>query len=96
LIDVVNYRLVLKSVMASEIRHYLNVFKKKDNWHEVGTYDDFLIEAAFNENLSVNMRVLAAMNYGTIASMMSFIPRFEDRLYRVFCEIVPDYLTSKE
>jgi len=48
LIDFLNYRLAIKPAMASEIRHYLNVFNNNVNWVEVGTYDDLLLKAAFN------------------------------------------------
>jgi hypothetical protein len=79
--------------MVSEIRHYLKVFGSNVNWDEVGTYDDFLLESAFNETLSTDLRVLAAINYGTIVDAISLSPHFENRSYKLFCQIVPDYIT---
>jgi hypothetical protein len=95
-IDFLNYRLAIKNAIAFEIRHYLSVFKNNVNWNEVGTYEDFLLEAAFSETLSPNLRVLGAINYGAIANMMSLSPRLENRYYKVFCQNVPDYITSNE
>lgn len=96
LIDFLNYRLAIKPAMVSEIRHYLKVFGSNVNWDEVGTYDDFLLEAAFNETLSTDLRVLAAINYGTIVDAMSLNPHFEDRSYKLFCKIGPDYIRSRD
>src|SRR5437870_4234660 len=70
--------------------HFLSVFKTKVNWDEVGTYDDFLLEAAFNETLSGDLRVLLAINYGTIVDTMTLSPHFENRCYKLFCQIAPD------
>ncbi|MCX5886143.1 MAG: hypothetical protein NT096_09580 [Proteobacteria bacterium] len=93
-IDFLNYKLTIKSAMSSEIRHYLNLFNNSVNWDEVGTYDDFLLEVAFNETLSTDLRVLAAINYGTIVDAMSLSPHFENRSYKLFYQIVPDYIKS--
>lgn len=97
LIDFLNYRLTIKQAIASEMRHYLSLFKNNVNWNEVGTYDDFLLEAAFNKSLSADLRVLAAINYGTITEAMFLSPhRSENRFYKIFCELFPDFITKKE
>jgi len=95
-IDFLNYRLVIKNAIASEIKHYLRVFKTTVNWDEVGTYDDFLLEAAFNKTLSGELRVLAAINYGTIVDTIALSPHFENRCYKLFCQIAPDFVKDKE
>jgi hypothetical protein len=89
-----NYRVTIKPALASEIKHYINVFKSNISWDEVGTYDDLLLEAAFDETSSPDMRILAAINYGTIVDAMSLDPHFENRSYKLFCEIVPQVIKS--
>ena len=96
LIDTLNYRLIVKDAMASEMKHYLHVLNGNVNWDEVGTYDDFLLEAAFNEALPENLRVLAAINYGTIVDAMALDPNFENRSYKLFCEIALDFIPKDE
>lgn len=90
-----NYRFAVKPALASEIKHYINVFKNNVNWNEVGTYDDLLLEAAFDETSSTDMRVLAAINYGTVVDAMSLDPNFENRSYKLFCELVPDFIKGR-
>ena len=60
-VDALNYRLAIKNAMADEMKHYLTVFNRNVNWDEVGTYDDFLLESAFNETLPTDLRVLAGL-----------------------------------
>jgi hypothetical protein len=93
--DAINYRLTLKNAMSKEMHHYLTVFDSNVNWDEIGTYDDFLLEAAFNETHPTNLRVLAAINYGVVADAMRLSPHFENRLYKLFCKIVPDYIGNR-
>lgn len=95
-VDSLNYRLTVKNAMAIEMKHYLSVFNRNVNWHEVGTYDDYLLEAAFNQALPVDLRVLAGINYGTVVDTMALNPRFENRSYRLFNEIAPDYIGDRE
>jgi len=76
-VDALNYRLAVKNVMTDEMKHYLTVFNRNVNWDEVGTYDDFLLEAAFNETLPIDLRVLAGINYGTVLDAMALSPHFE-------------------
>jgi hypothetical protein len=95
-VDALNYRLAVKSAMAAEMEHYLSVFNRSVNWHEVGTYDDFLLEAAFNQALTADLRVLAGINYGTIVDTMALSPRFGSRSYRLFSQIAPDYVGKDE
>jgi len=80
--------------MANEMKHYLSVFNRDVNLHEVGTYDDFLLEAAFNQTLPADLRVLAGINYGTVVDTMALSPRLENRYYRLFSQIAPDYAGS--
>ena len=96
MVDGLNYRLAVKDAMAAEMKHYLSVFNHNVNWHEVGTYDDFLLEAAFNEALPTDLRVLAGINYGTVVDTMALSPRFENRSYRLFSQIAPDYVENDE
>lgn len=96
LIDLINYRLTIKDVLSSEIRHYLRVFNTNVNWSEISTYDDFLLEAAFNKALPDNLRVLAAINYGNVADAMSIDPHFENRCYKLFSEIVTDFIPDQD
>lgn len=95
-IDLLNYRLVIKDAMASEIQHYLRVFKDNTNWDEVGTYDDVLLEAAFDETVADDLMVLAAINYGTIVGAMSLSPQFEGRCYKLFSKIAPEFIRDDE
>ena len=96
MVDGLNYRFAVKDAMAAEMKHYLSVFNLNVNWDEVGTYDDFLLEAAFNQALSTDLRVLAGINYGTVAEVMSFSPRFENRSHRLFSQIAPNYIGKDE
>ena len=96
MIDAVNYRLAVKNAVAAEMKHYLSVFNRNVNWREVGTYDDFLLEAAFNQALSTDLRVLAGIKYGTVVDTMALSPRFENRSYRLFSQIAPDYVEKDE
>ncbi len=96
MVDGLNYRLTVKNAMAAEMRHYLSVFNRNVNWHEVGTYDDFLLEAAFNQALPADLRVLAGINYGTVVGTMALSPRFENRSYRLFSQIAPEYAGNDE
>jgi hypothetical protein len=96
LIDVINYRLIIRNSLTFEMKHYLNLFNISVNWDEVATYDDFLLEAAFNKALPDDLRVLSAINYGTIIDLMTLDPHFENRSYNLFCKIVPDFLPKDE
>ncbi len=95
-VDALNYRLAVKDAMAAEMKHYLSVFDRNVNWHEVGTYDEFLLEAAFNQALPTDLRVLAGINYGTVVDTMALSPRFESRFHRLFNQIAPDYVEKVE
>ncbi|MGD0232709.1 MAG: hypothetical protein ABSC19_20545 [Syntrophorhabdales bacterium] len=90
MVGFLNYRLVVKHGLASEIRHYLSLFKSNVNWGEVGTYDDFLLEAAFSDTLSADLRALAAINYGNVVGAITLDPHFEGRSYKLFCQIAED------
>ncbi len=96
MVDGLNYRLAVKDDMAAEMKHYLSVFNRNVNWHDVGTYDDFLLEAAFNQALPTDLRVLAGINYGTVVDTMALSPRFENRSYRLFSQIAPGYVGNDE
>lgn len=96
MVDGLNYRLTVKHAIAAEMKHYLSVFNCNVNWDEVGTYDDFLLEAAFNQALPTDLRILAGINYGTVVDVMSLSPRFENRSYRLFSQIAPDYIGNDE
>ncbi len=91
LFDFINYRLFLKKAIASEIRHYLGVFNINLNWNEVDTYDDLLLESAFNEKLPLELRILAGINYGTVIDAMSMSRKYENRCFKLFCDIAPDF-----
>jgi hypothetical protein len=95
-IDFLNYRVAIKDALSSEIRHYLSALSINVEWDEIGTYDDFLLESAFNETLPGDLRVLAAINYGVISDAVSIIPHFENRCYKLFCKIVPEFLLDHE
>jgi hypothetical protein len=94
LIGLLNFKLVLKKAMASEMRHYLKVFNKNVFWDRIATYDDFLLGAAYNITLDPEMRVLAGMLYGAKAAEMSITPSLENRYYEVFCEVYPEFMES--
>ena len=96
LIDLLNYKLVMKDAFQSEIRHYLRLFGGKVDWNGIATYDDFLLSAAFSKTLSPDLRVLAALNYGTIVGLVASSGRYEDRLYAVFDPIAREFLGSRE
>jgi hypothetical protein len=96
MVDSLNYQFTVKDAMAAEMKHYLSVFNQNVDWHEVGTYDDFLLEAAFNQALPTDLRVLAGINYGTVLDTMAVSPRFENRSYRLFSQIAPDYVRNDE
>jgi hypothetical protein len=95
IIDTINYRLTVKDAMSKEMNHYLTVFNSNVNWDEISTYDDFLLERAFNETQPTDLRVLAAINYGVLADTIRLIPKYENRFYRLFCEIAPKYISNK-
>lgn len=96
MIDVLNYRFTVKDAIAAEMKHYLPVFNRNVNWHEIGTYDDYLLEAAFSQALPTDLRVLAGINYGTVVQTTALSPRFENRAYRLFSQIAPDYIRNGE
>ena len=94
-VDLLNHKLFIKNALTSEIRHYLDVFDTNVNWNEVATYDDYLLDAAFNKALSDDLRVLAAINYGTVIDTMAMNPQFENRCYKLFCEVAPEFIKNK-
>jgi ABC-type multidrug transport system fused ATPase/permease subunit len=91
LINILNYKFSIKNSMILEIKHYLNLFKYNVSQSEAATYDEFLLESAFNKNLSIDLRLFAAINYGTIAALRSFDPHYDDRSYSLFSKIAPDF-----
>ena len=95
-IDFLNYKLFIKDAMASEIKHYLSVFNSSINWHDIGTYDDFLLEVSFNKTLTDDLRVLAAINYGVVVGTMRLSAQFENRCYSLFNQIAPDFIPRHE
>ena len=95
MIDVLNYGFTVKDAMAAEMQHYLSVFNRNVNWDEVATYDDFLLEAAFNQTLPPDLRVLAGINYGTVVDAMALSPRFENRSYELFSKMAPSYIENE-
>ena len=65
------------------------------HWDSISTYDDYLLEAAFDKSLGKKSRVLAAMKYGMLSGQLALMTAagnysFEDRLYVVFCEIIDE------
>ena len=96
LIDLLNYKLVMKDAFQSEIRHYLRLFGGKVDWNGIATYDDFFLSAAFSKTLSPDLRVLAALNYGTIVGLVASSGRYEDRLYWLFDPIAREFLESRK
>lgn len=55
---------------------------------------DFLRNMSFDEELPDKLRILAAINYGTIVDTMSSDPAFSDRCHKVFCKIAPEFITD--
>ncbi len=94
--DYLNYKLWLRKAIASEIRHYLEIFSGNVNWREIATYDDFLLECTFNENLANDLRVLAAINYGAVANAMLSTQNFENRCHKVFSAVAPEFIQSRQ
>lgn len=85
------YKLTLKKTIIAEITHYVEVFKNYVDWDEAGTYDDFFIDAAFSEKTPEKLKLLAAINYGSILNLFSLSPWVEDIFYKIYCHIRPTY-----
>jgi len=86
-LDIFNYKLFTKRAVASEIRHYLKVFGTDIDWSGVSKYDDYLYASAFNPSLSVDLRILAAINWSTVREFLRNNPQYNDRFYFLFQEI---------
>lgn len=92
------YEFFAKPVIAEEMIHYLDVFTaegiKLDD-HNSATYDDFLLFSSYHPLLSPDMRVLAAINYGTVISLYSVESSIAERYYKVWCGVVADFMERK-
>ena len=70
-----------------EILHYINLFKNDVDWHEIGAYEDLLLEAAFSKTMQNNLENLAAMKYVEFIYAMKLSPFADGRCYSVYKEI---------
>ena len=90
-VEFLTFNIFMKNCVISDMKHHLKLFKSKVNWDEIATYDQFLFDAAFNNSLSDDSKVLAAMNWGVITGLFQANSRFEDRCYWLFQKVAPDY-----
>ena len=86
--DGINYKVFLDPAMTSEMEHYLKVFGNEVDWSSVSNYDDYLCACAFSPAISVDKRVLAAINYGQLRELFRHIPRLIDRFYTLWKNII--------
>ena len=75
-----NIKLFLTKAIFSEIEHYLCVFNTELTADNTGCYDDYLLEAAFNESLDCKMRILASMQYARFVHIIEVNPAM-DRVF---------------
>ena len=90
IVNKINDNLFHRKVIISEVDHYLHVFKIRLG--DAGTYEDYLLNAAFDESLEPKMRVLAAMQYARVVASIEVAPRMDGVFYDAWSEVAPKYL----
>lgn len=73
----------------------MDLFKDHVDWHEVGCYEDLLLEAAFSNSLSPLRRVLAAMQYVRTIIVFDVVFNADGKYYSVFEKITDDPVWKK-
>jgi hypothetical protein len=89
-----NEKYVLRKLFKQEINHYLQTYKVPLHEDNTGTYSDFFLYASFNEYLSIDDRVLAAINYGVIVGAASTTPRIGSIIDNAWDEAVPEIIKT--
>lgn len=87
-----NNKLFLSKAVTSEIDHYLRTFNTGLTYSNSGCYEDYLLEAAFNESLDCKMRTLAAMQYANFVTLISLVPIADRIYYNAWLKVVRKYL----
>lgn len=91
-----NYRVFVKKAITREVTHYINVYEDSIDWGNTATFDDLLLESAFNTDLSIEHRILAAMQYGSLAMLFSTFSWFDDKFYDVYSPIAIQHYDKAE
>jgi hypothetical protein len=86
--DKLNNRLFFGQAVKSEVEHYLRTFNIGLYNENSACYDDYLLEAAFNESLDCKMRILAAMQYTKYVNLISIVPKAERVYYHAWEQVV--------
>jgi len=88
IVDGINCKYFLDPAMTSEMEHYLKVFGNEIDWRSVSNYKDYFCACAFSPAISVDKRILAAINYGQLSELFRHIPRLIDRCYILWSNII--------
>jgi hypothetical protein len=88
--EFIYFNVFTRKYLASEMRHYLKVFSIPLNSDNISTYDDFLLSAAFNNNLDSNSRVLAAMQYSGVVNRIAAKPRLEKDYSKAWLSVLTE------
>lgn len=91
-----NDKLFFRKAVISEVEHYLHTFNVRLKDDNSTCYEDYLLEAAFDESLDSKMRVLAAMQYMRVMVLMQMAPRMDGFYYNVWREAAPRYIKETE
>jgi hypothetical protein len=86
--ELIYFYVFTRKYLASEMRHFLNVFSIPLGRDNVNTYDDFLLSAAFSSNLDANSRVLAAIQYAGVVNRIAAKPRLEKDYEKAWLDVL--------
>jgi hypothetical protein len=89
--DRLNNRLFFGKAVYSEIEHYFCTLNTRLYNENDACYEDYLLEAAFNESLDCKMRILAAMQYAKYVAFISIVPKAERVYYHAWEQVVQKY-----
>jgi hypothetical protein len=86
-----NIEFFLSKAVTSEIDHYLRVFNTGLTDDNSGCYEDYLLEAAFNESLDCKMRILAAIQYTKFVNLIEIRPKMDRVFLDAWRKVVRKY-----